>query len=180
LTPELSGKRLQLLADVLPGVRRAAVLTNPDNLSHLVFLEETQAAAQALGIQLQPLTARRLDEIEEALDARAPALIVFDDPVIWSHRQRIVALAAQRRLPVMYGYRDFVDDGGLMSYGPDRLVLYRRTATYVDKILNGAHPRDLPVEQPTKFELVVNVRTAKAHGLTIPPALLQRADHVLE
>ena len=184
LTPELSGKRLQLLTDVLPGVRRVAVLTNPDNLSHVVFLEETRVAAQALGLEVQPLEARRLDEIEQALHARAgkavTAVIVFDDPVIWSHRRRIVALAAERRLAVMYGYRDFVDEGGLMSYGPDRIDLYRRTAIYVDKILKGATPGDLPVEQPTKFELVVNRKTARAHGLTIPPPLLQQADHILE
>jgi putative ABC transport system substrate-binding protein len=184
LTPELSGKRLQLLADVLPGVRRVTVLSNPDNLTHVVFLEETRGVAQAMGIEVQLLEARRLDEIEQALGPRAgkaaTALIVFDDPVIWSHRKRIVALAAERRLAVMYGYRDFVDDGGLMSYGPDRVDVYRRTATYVDKILKGARPGDLPVEQPTKFELVVNLKTAKAHGLTMPPALLQRADHVIE
>ena len=184
LTPELSGKRLQLLAGVLPGVGRVAVLTNPDNLSHGVFLEETRVAAQALGIELHPLEARRPDEIERALHAGTEggvtALIVFDDPVIWSHRKRIVTLAAERRLAVMYGYRDFVDDGGLMSYGPDRIDLYRRTATYVDKILKGAKPGELPVEQPTKFEFVINLKTAKAHGLTISPALLQRADQVIE
>ena len=184
LTPELSGKRLQLLADVLPGVQRVAVLTNPDNFSHVVFLEQTRVAAQQLGMQLQTLEARRLDEIEQALRARvrgdATGLIVFDDPVIWSHRKRLVALAAERRLAVMYGYRDFVDDGGLMSYGPDRPDLYRRTAAYVDKILKGAKPGELPVEQPTKFELVLNLKTAKAQGLTIPPALRQRADHVIE
>ena len=184
LTPELSGKRLQLLADVLPGVGRVAVLTNPDNVSHVVFLEETRLAAQALGIQLQLLEARRLGEIEQALPARSgggvTALVVLDDPVIWSHRKRIVTLAAERRLAVMYGYRDFVDDGGLMSYGPDRIDLYRRTAMYVDKILKGAKPGDLPVEQPTKFELVISVKAAKALGLTLAPALLQRADEVIE
>jgi putative ABC transport system substrate-binding protein len=184
LTPELSGKRLQLLADVVRGVGRVAVLTNPDNLSHLVFLEETRTAAQAMRIEVQPLEARRLDEIEQALRPRAgratTALIVFDDPVIWSHRKRIVALAAERRLAVMYGYRDFVDEGGLMSYGPDRPDLYRRTAAYVDKILKGAKPGELPVEQPTKFELVLNLKTARAQGLAIPPALRQRADHVIE
>jgi putative ABC transport system substrate-binding protein len=183
LTPELSGKRLQLLADVLPGVGRVAVLTNPDNASHVVFLEETRAAAHTLGIQLQPLPARRLDEIEAVLartGAGPTALIVFDDPVLWSHRKRIVSLATERRIAAMYGYRDFVDDGGLMSYGPDRIALYRRTAPYVDKILKGAKPGDLPVEQPTKFELVINLKTAKAHGLTLSPAVLQRADHVIE
>jgi putative ABC transport system substrate-binding protein len=105
---------------------------------------------------------------------------VFDDPVIWSYRTQIVAAAARRGLPAMYGYREFVDDGGLMSYGPDRIDQYRRTATYVDKILKGAKPGDLPVEQSTKFELVINLKTAKALGLTIPPSLLQRADQVIE
>jgi putative ABC transport system substrate-binding protein len=183
LTPELSGKRLQLLADVLPGVRRVAILTNPDNLSHTVFLEQTREAARALGIPLQPLEARRLDEIERALGAGATegaGLIIFDDPVLWTHRKRIVALAAERRLAVMYGYRDFVDEGGLMSYGPERTELYRRTATYVDRILRGSRPGDLPVEQPTKFELILNIRTARAQKLAIPPSLLQRADHLIE
>jgi putative ABC transport system substrate-binding protein len=105
---------------------------------------------------------------------------VFDDPVIWSYRTQIVAAAARRGLPAMYGYREFVDDGGLMSYGPDRIDQYRRTATYVDKILKGAKPGDLPVEQSTKFELAINLKTAKALGLTIPPSLLQRADQVIE
>jgi putative ABC transport system substrate-binding protein len=104
---------------------------------------------------------------------------VFDDPVLWSHRKRIVALAAQRRLPAVYGYRDFADDGGLMSYGPDRIDHYRRSAAYVDKILRGAKPADLPVEQPTKFELVINTKTAKALGLTIPRSLFQQADQVI-
>ena len=105
---------------------------------------------------------------------------MFDDPVLWSHRKQIVALAAQGRLPVVYGYREFVDDGGLMSYGPDRIDHYRRTAVYVDKILRGAKPADLPVEQPAKFELVINAKTAKVLGLTIPQSLLQRADQVIQ
>jgi putative ABC transport system substrate-binding protein len=184
LTPELSGKRLQLLAEVLRGVPRVAVLTNPQNLSHVVFLEETRAAAQRLGTQLQSLEARNSDEIQQAFHASpgaaATALIVFDDPVLWSHRKLIVALAAQRRLPAMYGYSEFVDDGGLMSYGPDRIDLYRRTAGYVDKILKGAKAADLPIEQPTKFEFVVNVKTANGLGLTLPQTLLLRADRVIQ
>jgi putative ABC transport system substrate-binding protein len=183
LTPELSGRRLQLLASVLRDTARVAILANPDNASHLVFREETQVAADRMGIQLQHLDARNADEIEQVF--RGPAggaggLIVFDDPVIWSHRNRIVALAAQRRLAVMYGYREFVDGGGLMSYGPDRIDLYRRTASYVDRILRGARPQALPVEQPTKFELVINLRTARALGVTIPPALRLQADQILE
>jgi putative ABC transport system substrate-binding protein len=184
LTPELSGKRLQFVAEILPQAQRVALLTNPDNLSHTVFLEETRAAAQVLGLQLQPLVARGLEEIESAFRALAQggsgALIVFDDPVLWNHRKKIVGLAAEHRLPVMYGYREFVDDEGLMSLGPARVALYRRTATYVDRILKGTKPAELPVEQPTEFEFIINLKTAKAIGLTIPPAVLARADEIIQ
>ena len=184
LTTELSGKRLELLADVVRNIPRVAVLMNPDNLVHTVFLEETRVAAQRLRVRLQPLEARNSRQVEQvfaaAAEERAAALIVFDDPVIWSYRTQIVALAAKRRVPVMYGYREFVDEGGLMSYGPDRIDHYRRTAIYVDKILKGAKPGDLPVEQPTKFELVVNMKTAKTLGIKIPNSILVRADKVIE
>ena len=183
LTTELSGKRLELLGQVVRTMPRVAILMNPDNPVTTVFLEETRIAAQKLGAQLQLLEARNPREIEQVLDAaageRAAGLIVFDDPVLWSHRKQVVALAAKRRLPVMYGFREFVDEGGLMSYGPDRVDHYRRTAVYVDKILKGAKPADLPIEQPTKFDLVINLKTAKALGLTIPPSLLLRADEVI-
>jgi putative ABC transport system substrate-binding protein len=184
LTPELSGKRLELLMEVLRKVSRVAVLMNPGNLSNAVFLEETQVAAGRLGIQLQPLEGRNPDEIERAFEVatrgRARALVVFDDPVIYSYRTRVVVLAAKRRLAAMYGYREFVDDGGLMSYGPNRPDLYRRTAIYVDKILKGAKPADLPVEQPMKFEFIINLKTAKQIGLTIPQSVLYRADKVIK
>jgi len=184
LTPELSQKRLQLLVDSLPEVPQVALLTNPDNLSHTVFLEETRVAGRTLGVRLQPLQARTPGEIEPAFrtlaEGGSTALIVFDDPVLWNHRKRIVALAAEQRLPVMYGYREFVDDGGLMSLGPARVALYRRTASYVDKILQGAKPADLPVQQPTTFEFVINRRTVKALGLTIPRAILGQADQIIE
>ena len=184
LTTDLSGKRLELLAECVRPIPRVAILMHPDNPVHAVFLEETREAAQRLGVQIQSLQARNPMEIEQVFAAagadRAVALVVFDDPVIWSYRAQIVARAAKRKLPVMYGYREFVDDGGLMSYGPDRIDHYGRTAIYVDKILKGAKPADLPVEQPTKFELVINLKTAKALGLTIPPSLLQRADQVIE
>jgi putative ABC transport system substrate-binding protein len=184
LTTELSGKRLELLAQVVRNMHRVAILMNPDNPVTAVFLEETRVASQKLGVQLQPLEARNPREIEQVFDAapgeRAAGLIVFDDPVLWSHRKQIVALAAKRRLPAMYGFREFVDEGGLMSYGPDRVDHYRRTALYVDKILRGAKPGDLPVEQPTKFEFSVNLKTAKALGLVIPPALLSRADQIIQ
>jgi putative ABC transport system substrate-binding protein len=149
-----------------------------------VFLEETRVAAQKLGVQFQPLEARNPRDIEQVFDAapgeRAAGLIVFDDPVLFSHRKQIVALAVKRRLPAMYGFREFVDEGGLMSYGPDRVDHYRRTALYVDKILKGTKPGDLPVEQPTKFELVINMKTTKALGLTIPPSLRLQANQLVE
>jgi len=184
LTPELSQKRLQLLVDFLPQRPQVGVLLSPDNLSHTVFLEETRAAAETLGVQLQPVKARTPEEIEQAFRTLAgggsTALLVFDDPVLWNHRKRIVDLAARQRLPVMYGYREFVDDGGLMSLGPARVALYRRTAIYVDKILQGAKPADLPVEQPTTFEFVINRSTVKALGLTIPRSILVGVDEVIE
>jgi putative ABC transport system substrate-binding protein len=183
LTPELSGKRLELLSEALRGVSRIAVLSNPDNPSHAIFLEETRAAAQGFGIRLRLLEVRNAQEIQQAFPSRTEttaALIVFDDPVLWSHRQLLIELAAHRRLPVMYGYSEFVDEGGLMSYGPDRIDLYRRTAGYVDRILKGARPAELPIEQPTKFELVVNRRAADGLNLTLPPTLLLRAARVVE
>ena len=184
LTPELSGKRLQLLLDVAPKARRVGALLNPDNRSHDVFLDETAAAARELSVELGRLPARNLGEIEQAFGDAAghgtQSLIVFDDPVIWSHRKRIVALAEKARLPVMYGYSEFVTVGGLISYGPHRPDLYRRTAGYVDKILKGAKPGELPIERPTRFELFVNLKTARALGLTVSRSILVQADEVLE
>jgi putative ABC transport system substrate-binding protein len=183
-TSDLSGKRLQLLMEVVRKVSRVAVLLNPENPVSAVFLEEAQLASRQLGIELQAFEARRADELERAFVAaagqRVDALTVFDDPALWSFRKQIVALAAARKVPVMYGYRDFVDAGGLMSYGPDRPQEYRRTAIFVDKILKGAKPSDLPVEQPTKFELTVNRKTAAALGLDLPTSVLLRADEVIE
>ena len=184
MTSDLSGKRLALLKEIDPNLSRLAILMNPDNSSGATFLAETQRAARQLGMELQTLDARSPDEIERALAVdtglRADALVVFDDPVLWSHRTQIVALAAARKIPAMYGFRHFVDDGGLISYGPDREDQYRRTAIYVDKILKGAAPADLPVEQPVKFQLIINRKTAKALGLNIPQTLLTTADEVLE
>jgi ABC-type uncharacterized transport system substrate-binding protein len=184
LTPELSGKRLELLMDVAHNLSRVAILMNPDNPVSKVFLEDTKVAARRRKIEVQRLDARNPAEIERAFEdaqgAHAGAMVVFDDPVLWSHRPQIVALAATKRIAVMYGLRDFVDDGGLMSYGPNRPDQYRRTAGYVDKILKGAKPADLPVEQPTTFDLVINLKTAKALGLTIPPTLLAIAGEVIE
>lgn len=184
LTPELSGKRLELLVEVTRQVRRAAVLNNPDNSSHAVFLQETLSAARGMQIQIHVLNARNPGEIEQAFQEAAKegaqALIVFDDPVIWGHRKQVVTLAAKARLPVMYGYSEFVDEGGLISYGPQRPDLYRRTAAYVDKILKGANPAELPIERPTRFELFVNLKTANALGVAVPQHVLLRADRVIE
>ena len=184
LTSDLSGKRLELLREIVRNVSRVAILMNPDNSSNTIFLKQTQLAAQKLGIELDASDARRPDDIEKAFAAaasrHADALIVFDDPVLWSYRSQIVSLAAAQRLPAMYGYSDFVDDGGLISYGPDRPDQYRRTAIYVDKVLRGANPADLPVEQPVKFELIVNRKTATALGLRLPPAIEVSADKVID
>jgi putative ABC transport system substrate-binding protein len=184
LTADLSGKRLSLLMETVRKVSRVAILMNPDNPISAVFFEETRLAARRFGVDLQPLDARSPKEIEQAFaigaGQRVDAIIVFDDPVLWSYRAQIVALAAARKIPAVYGYRDFVDEGGLMSYGPDRPDQYRRTAIYVDKILKGAKPSDLPIEQPTKFELIVNRKTAKSLGIELPASVIVGANEVIE
>jgi putative ABC transport system substrate-binding protein len=184
LTPELSAKRLQLIAEIVGQSPRVAALSNPANHSHAVFLEETMAASRDMGIRLRSLTARDPDGIDAAFQSawsdNASALIVFDDPVIWSHRKLVVERAAKARIPVMYGYSEFVEEGGLISYGPHRPDLYRRTAAYIGRILKGANPGDLPIERPTKFELFVNLKTASALGVTIPPSIIASADVVIE
>jgi putative ABC transport system substrate-binding protein len=181
---EISGKRLEFLKESLPSISRVAVLTNPGNPIHAVFWKETQAAPQELGLQLQAIKIDGPEDFDDAFTAaargRSDALLVFDDSLTLGYRTRLVALAVKHRLPTMYGLREFPDAGGLMSYGPSNFEMYRRTATYVDKILKGAKPADLPVEQPTKFELIINLKTAKSLGLTIPPSLLARADQVIE
>jgi putative ABC transport system substrate-binding protein len=184
LTPELSGKRLELLKESVRNLVRVAVLLNPGNLANHFHLEETQAAAQRLSIDVRTYEVGNPADIEQAIETavreKASALIPFDDPVIHSDRARIVAFTAKHRLPAMYGTREFADEGGLMAYGPHRPDLYRRTAAFVDKILKGAKPADLPVEQPTTFELIVNRRTAAALGLDLPTSLLLRANEVIE
>ena len=184
MNPEISGKRLQLLKEVLPRVTRVAVLTNPGNPIHGTFWKETQVAARKLGVELQALELRGPEDFEGAFRAatrgRAGALLAFDDGLSLAYRTWIVALAAKCRLPAMYGFREFPDVGGLSPYGANLPDLYRRAATYVDKILKGAKPADLPVEQPTKFELVINLKAAKALGLTIPQSVLIRADQLIQ
>jgi putative ABC transport system substrate-binding protein len=177
-------KRLQLLKELVPGLAQVAVLRNPSIAVHAIFWQETEVAARTLGVALQPLNIRGPDDFEGAFAAatqgNAQALIALDDALTIAHRPRIVGLAATSRLPAMYGLREFPDDGGLISYGPSFADLFRRAATYVDKILKGAKPADLPVEQPTKFELVINRKTANALGLTVPTTLLAQADEVIE
>ena len=183
LNEAISGKRLELLNELLPGLARVAVLRNPTGIQ-AVFWQETEAAARKLGVALQPLDVREPEDFEAAFttakQGNAQALLVFDDPLTLGFRSRIVSLAARNRLAAMYGPREFTDDGGLMSYGPNLVALFQRAASFVDKILKGAKPADLPVEQPTKFDLVINLKTAKALGITVPPALLARADEVIE
>ena len=183
LTADLAGKRLDLLREVVPALQRLGILANAGNPLTVLELGELQAAARPLGLQLDTLEIRRPQDIASALDAvkgRADALYVCQDLVTRANRQRINTLALAARLPVMHGSREFIEAAGLMSYGPNFPDLYRRTADYVDKILRGAKPADLPVEQPTKFELVVNLTTAKALGIEIPATLLARADEVIE
>ena len=184
LLPELSAKRLELLREMVPKLSRAAVLWNAANPFRALDLKVAQAGARALGVTLQSLGVRGPDDFDRAFEAasreRARALITLEDPLTFTHRTRIVGLAAKHRLPAIYGLREYVDAGGLMSYAPILLDNFRRAATYVDKILKGTKPADLPVEQPTKFELVINMRTAKAIGLKIPQSLLLRADQVIQ
>ena len=182
--PEVAGKALQLLREAAPHVSRVAVLSNPDNPSHPLLLKEAEVAARALGVGLRGFEARAADALDGAFSAmsrdRTGALFVQADGVFYAHRTRIADLAARHRLPAIYGPKEHVEAGGLMAYGPNLADNYRRGGIYVGKILGGAKPGNLPVEQPMKFELVINMKTAKALGLTIPPSLLLRADQVIE
>ena len=184
LAPELSAKRLDLLKQTLPKVSRVAVLWNSANQGMRLRFRETQAAAPALGVSLQPVTVQSPDDFDTVFAAmvtdRPESLLVLADTVTSANSSRIIEFAAKNRLPAIYEAKNFVDAGGLMSYGVDFTDHYRRAATYVDKILKGAKPADLPVEQPIKFEFVINLKTAKALRLTLPPSLLLRADQVIE
>ena len=185
ISPELSGKRLALLREVIPGLSRVAFLWNPDLRGALFDYKETEAAARSLGLQLQSVEVSRAEDFDRAFSAvtkeRAQALAMpAANPVGFSNRGQIASFAQRNRLPSMFGQKEYVDAGGLMSYGASSPDMFRRAATYVDRILKGAKPADLPVEQPTKFELVINLKTAKALALTIPPSLLLRADQVIE
>jgi putative ABC transport system substrate-binding protein len=180
---ELGGKRLEILKDVLPNVNRMAVFWTATNAPMEIQLRETEGAARVLGVKIQALEIRGPGDFESAfksaLRERAGALIALRSPMLVNHRKQFLKLAEDNRLPAMYDDKNFVEPGGLMSYGTDRADLFRRGAIYVDKILKGAKPADLPVEQPTKFEFVINLKAAKQIGLTVPPNVLARADRLI-
>jgi putative ABC transport system substrate-binding protein len=188
--PELGGRRLQILREIVPGAPRVGIIWNSMDLQSPLLLRDTERAARALGLQLKSLEvprawptmpSRAFDEVfEAAMLGQVDALIVVEDGLTFTDRSTVVGFASMSRLPAIYGLREFVDAGGLMSYGTDRRDLYRRCAAYVQRVLQGTRPGDLPVEPPTKFELAINLKTARMLGLTIPPALLQRADHVVQ
>jgi len=178
------GKQLELLKETVPGVSRVAVLWNPANPMLLQQLRDAEIAARSLNVQLQPVEARSPDELDRAFSAiiqgRPGALLVLADPMFFGQRTRLADFAVKNRLPALYGLRAHVEAGGLMAYGASIPALFRRAAGYVDKLLTGANPAELPMEQPSKFELTINMKTAKALGITIPPAILLRADRVIE
>jgi putative ABC transport system substrate-binding protein len=184
LAPELYGKRLELLKEVIPGLSRVGLLLNPTTAHAPLAATHSEGAARVLNVHLQSLPVRSPQDLEPMFSKisreRLQALVVVTDGVSFNQRERIVGLAARVQLPTMYEVRDFVQAGGLMSYGPSYSALARRAALYVDKILKGAKPADLPVEQPTQFELVINLKTAKMLGVTIPPSMRLRADQIIE
>ena len=182
--PELSGKRLELIRELLPGAARVALLANRTNASTTTVLQRTEAAAQQLRMQLLVADVQASAGLDPAFESmvreRSEAFVVAPDPMLFSVRRRIVELAARHRLPAVYEYRLFTELGGLLSYGPESNERFRRAAVYVDRILRGAKPGDLPVEQPSTFELVINLVTANRLRLTIPPSVRLRADHVID
>jgi len=184
LGPEMVGKRLQLLKEVIRGISRVAVLSNPTDTTQAILVREAQVAARSLKLRLQVLEARAPADFTGAFSAmtkeRAGGLIILTSSMFYDQRTRIAELAARSRLPAIYSVKEYAEAGGLMAYGVNLGESFRRAATYVDKVLKGARPADLPVEQPTKFDLVINLKTAKALGLTIPPSLLARADEVIQ
>jgi len=185
MAPDLVGKQLELIREVVPKVSRVALLRHPTNPASATYTRGAEAAARTLGVRLQTLDARNTQEIDSAFAAmareRAGALLIFPDSYFGTQRRQIAELAAKTRLPTIHGgTSEFAETGGLMNYGPNILELERRAAFYVDRILKGAKPMELPVEQPSKFQLVINLKTAKALGLTIPQSVLLRADQVIE
>jgi putative ABC transport system substrate-binding protein len=182
--PDLAGKRLQLLLEVVPKVSRLAILLDETNPGNVFIARGTQAAARSAGVHLQSLSVRDPSELERAFsamkEARAGALIVESSSMLFPWATRLADLAQKNRLPTVFAQREYAEAGGLMAYAADFSDLFRRAATFVDKILKGAKPADLPIEQPTKFDFVINLKTAKALGLTIPPSMLLQADRVIE
>jgi putative ABC transport system substrate-binding protein len=182
LTVELSAKRLELAREIVPGATRLAIL-GTGSPGAMLYVRETEAAARARGVRLHVATAKDASELDGAFSSivreRPAVLIVIPSPLFFAERQRLAELAVTHRLPTVYSSREFVEAGGLIAYGVSLTDLYRRVATYVDRILKGAKPADLPIEQPTKFDLLINAKTAKAIGLTLPPALLSRADEII-
>ena len=182
--PELGATRLRLLKEVVPATARVAILWNSGDIQSPLIVRETERSARAIGVQLTSLEVARRgafdDAFESALVSQVDAVIAVEGSLTFVERARLVSFAAMSRLPAIYGLREFVDAGGLMSYGTDRRDLFRRSATYVHRILTGTRPGDLPIEAPAKFELAINLKTATALGLTIPPALLRRADYIIE
>jgi putative ABC transport system substrate-binding protein len=178
----MAGKRLQLLRELIPTLKRVAMLSHPPHPTNARQLQGAEAVARALGVQLEAVPVRGADDFDSALKALRgiDGLLHADTPLFTTHRARLAEVVARSRLPTIFAFRGYVDVGGLMSYGADQPDLYRRAAMYIDKVLKGAKPAGLPVEQPTKFELVINLKTAKALGVTIPSSLLQRADQVIE
>jgi putative tryptophan/tyrosine transport system substrate-binding protein len=180
---DIVGKKLDLLREMLTGLRRLAIMGNLGNPATVLEIGEIRVAANRLGLDIISLDIRRAEDIAPAFDAvngRAEALYVSTDPLIFTNVSRINTLALGARLPTIHNGKEYIESGGLMSYGPNYPDLFRRAADFVDKILRGAKPADFPVEQPTKFDLIINLTTAKALGLTIPPSLLARADEVIE
>jgi putative ABC transport system substrate-binding protein len=179
---DMAAKRVQILKELVPKMKRVAMLSHPPHPTNAMQLQGAEAAARTLGVQLDEVPVRGADDFDSALKALRgiDGLLPADNPLFTTHRARLVEAAARSRLPAIYALKGYVDAGGLMSYGADYPAVYRHAAIHVDKILKGVKPGDLPVEQPTKFELVVNLKTAKALGLTIPPSLLLRADQVIE
>jgi len=185
ISPELSGKRVELLREAVPGLSRLALLWNPDVRGAVLDYKEAASAARSLRVEVQSVEVSRAEDLDRAFSTitswRAQALMLPGiNPVGFANRAQIVSFAQRNRLPSMFPTKEYVDSGGLMSYGPSLVDLFRRAAGYVDKILKGAKPADLPVQQPTKFELVINLKTAKALGLTLPQSLLRRADDVIQ
>jgi len=185
MSPEIDGKRLELLKELVPGVSRIAALWNPTNPNNAARIKQVEAAAKTLHLTLESFRSvgdrKDLDKAFEGIvAARSEALIMESDRALLAHRALIVEFAKKRRLPALYAYREFVQAGGLASYAPSYPAMFRQAATYVVKILKGAKPGDLPIEQPTRFELVINLKTAKALGLTIRQSLLLRADEVID